>query len=306
MQTNEVPVVLLVEDDPVGISSLAGILGSAYELIICQTLGEARQLLTHETDLILLDLYLPDGSGIDFLDYLRNLPDFDSLPVMCISSSDQISDIEQAFQHGATDYVLKPFNPTIVSAKIATLIDLKRKTDLLATAAMTDPLTGIGNRRLFDQQLEIEWRRAKRHGGFVGLILIDLDHFKQINDSLGHGAGDEVLRRLAHSIQSRFVRAGDVCARIGGDEFAVITPGTDPTGTILAASDLLKSIQQPRQKADSNQISPPHYTISMGCWALEPSLADNQTELMEHADRHLYQAKREGGRNCVRPLITDF
>lgn len=302
MTNPDAPVVLLIEDDPVGIASLAGILGNTSELVVCRTLSEARQLLSAEIDLILLDLYLPDGSGIEFLDYLKTRSEFESLPVMCISGSDRISDIEKAFHHGATDYVLKPFNKTIISAKIATLIDLKRKTCQLAEAALTDPLTNIGNRRVFDRQLDIEWRRASRSGGSVGLILLDMDNFKRINDTFGHSEGDKCLQALADTINTRCARAGDVSARLGGDEFAVIIPAANVSGTIATANDLLALVQQRQVAVTTNNTPHPGFTVSIGCWAMQPTGSTHYNELFNKADKHLYSAKGEGGRNCVRPL----
>jgi diguanylate cyclase (GGDEF)-like protein len=303
MSISKAPVILLIEDDPVGISSLAGILGDRVELVVCKTLTDARRLLTDEIDLILLDLYLPDGSGIEFLNYLKNQTDYESLPVMCISSSDRIQDIEQAFQHGATDYVLKPFNKTIISAKIATLVDLKRKTDQLAAAALSDPLTNIGNRRLFDRQLDSEWHRASRLNSFVGLILIDVDNFKQINDQLGHGQGDRCLQVLADTLSLRFARAGDITARLGGDEFAVIMPGANLKGTITAANTLLTLLHSSQSTTITTRRKNPAFTVSIGCWAMQPTSSEGHSELVSRADQNLYQAKEEGGRDCVRPII---
>ncbi|MGO1501546.1 MAG: GGDEF domain-containing response regulator [Marinobacter sp.] len=303
MDINSVPTVLIVEDEPVGIASLTGILGDACDLIISQSIAQARRLLSEEIDIVLLDLYLPDGSGLDFLNELRASKLYAYVPVVCISASDQTQDIEEAFLHGATDYVLKPFNQTILSAKVSTFIDLKRKTDMLAAAALTDPLTGIGNRRLFDQQLDLEWRRARRQDSSVGLVLVDLDHFKAINDQYGHAQGDSCLQNLAKVMNSSFARAGEVVARLGGDEFAAILPGADLPCTIAAANQMAKAIQAECQNAEHATKNDPTFTVSVGCAAAQPSSLSNATELIETADKSLYEAKEDGGRDCVRPLL---
>ncbi|WP_100639110.1 diguanylate cyclase [Marinobacter salexigens] len=303
MDVNNEPTVLIVEDDPVGIASLNGILGDACELIISQSLAEARRLLCADVDLILLDLYLPDGSGLDFLRELKAAETYASVPVICISASDHTLDIEKAFQHGATDYVLKPFNKTILSAKVSTFIDLKRKTDLLAAAAKTDPLTGIGNRRAFDQQLDLEWRRARRQNSPVGLVLIDLDNFKQINDQYGHAQGDLCLQNLAKAMNSSFARAGEVAARLGGDEFAAIIPGADLYSTVAAAHHLAEAVKSQCQGCERYKKNCPAFTISVGCSAAWPSSSSGAAELIDTADKHLYEAKEGGGRDCVRPIL---
>ena len=303
MDINSAPTVLIVEDEPVGIASLAGILGDACDLIISQSIAEARRLLSEEIDIVLLDLYLPDGSGFDFLNEIRASKLYAYVPVICISASDQTQDIEEAFRYGATDYVLKPFNKTILSAKVSTFIDLKRKTDMLAEAALTDPLTGIGNRRLFNQQLDLEWRRARRQNSSVGLVLVDLDHFKTINDQHGHAQGDSCLQKLAKIMNSSFARAGEVVARLGGDEFAAILPGADLPCTIAAANQMAKAIHAECQNAEHATKNGPTFTVSVGCAATQPSSLSNAAELTEVADKSLYEAKENGGRDCVRPLL---
>ena len=138
MSNEEQPVVLVVEDNPTGIASLVGILGAACELVVAKTLAEAERCLSPDMDLVLLDLYLPDGNGIEFLKRLKSDPLYQELPVICMSASDQSSDIEEAFREGAIDYVLKPFNKIILSAKVSTFVDFKRKTNLLAAQALRD------------------------------------------------------------------------------------------------------------------------------------------------------------------------
>lgn len=303
MSINSPPTILIVEDEPVGIASLVGILGDACELIISQNLAEANGLMSDEIDIVLLDLYLPDGSGLDFLNELRASERFAYVPVVCISASDNAQDIEEAFRHGATDYVLKPFNKTILSAKVSTFIDLKRKTDMLAEAALIDPLTGIGNRRLFNQQLDLEWRRARRQNSSIGLVLVDLDHFKQINDLHGHAHGDLCLQKLAASMDTNFARAGEVVARLGGDEFVALIPGADLQSTVLADNHLIQSVQAELQNHSQFADTCAAFTISVGCSAIQPSSASNADELVEAADKSLYEAKEDGGRNCVRPIL---
>lgn len=303
MSRNEKPVVLIVEDNPTGIASLVGILGASCDLIVAESLAEAKRCLAPEVDLVLLDLYLPDGKGIEFLAYLSASYSRQQIPVICISASDQDKDIEEAFREGAIDYVLKPFNKTILSAKVSTFVDFKRKTDLLADYALQDPLTGVGNRRLFERQMRLEWRRAKRQQLSIGVAMVDLDYFKKINDQYGHAQGDACLQRLAAAMEKTFCRAGEVVARLGGDEFAAILPGVTQESVVRAAVRLNDFLEQERDNCRLSQEVCPNFTTSIGCFSMIPDQGSSLEELVEKADQYLYEAKREGGRDCVRPII---
>lgn len=298
MTPNKKPVVLIVEDDAAGISSLVGILGASYELMVAKTLADAKRLLSAEVDVILLDLYLPDGRGIDLLQHRLGTPSCREVPVICLSVSDQTQDIEDAFRHGALDYVVKPFNPVILHAKVSTFVAFRQQAELLASQALVDPLTGVGNRRLFDQQLDVELRRAQRHGHSLSVALVDLDDFKAINDQYGHASGDDCLRVLANVMADTFCRSGDVVARLGGDEFAALLPAT----TINDAVNLSERFRT----ALAGHIEAGHgsgFTVSVGCHALLPTESSTLADLVEPADQNLYEAKRVGGRNCVRPRL---
>jgi len=303
MDPTQKPSVLIVEDNPTGIASLVGILSGACELVIAKSLSSARKLLSADIDLILLDLYLPDGTGLEFLSELKKSDAYRNLPVVCITGSEDTNDIETAFREGAIDYVLKPFNKTILSAKVSTFIDFKRKSEVLASQSFTDPLTGIGNRRLFDQQLDLEWRRAHRSGNWLGLALIDLDHFKAINDRYGHTQGDACLRRLADAMKKTFSRAGDVVARLGGDEFVALLPGTATENVVQASQRLDGALAQERQSCQKAEQTCPTFTTSIGCYSLRPNENESASALIGGADKYLYEAKEEGGRACVRPEV---
>ncbi|MBZ9557956.1 MULTISPECIES: GGDEF domain-containing response regulator [unclassified Modicisalibacter] len=291
------PVVLIVEDDPVGIASLAGILGGQFELVIARSVEEAKRVMPANVDLVLLDLYLDDQSGLSVLEHVRDRTEFLHTPVVVISGSDSEADIEGAFEKGAIDYVAKPFNQVILKSKVSTFIDFKKKAELMASAAYTDPLTAIANRRTFDEQLELEWRRALRHQAALSVLLIDLDNFKAINDTHGHQAGDQCLVLLAGLMKEALARAGDVVCRLGGDEFAAILPNTHIDQAVLVANRLRTAVVE-RGGAGA---SAPAFSVSIGCAAVVPTATDSHRELVEAADRALYRAKVEGGRNCVSP-----
>tara|TARA_R110002072_G_C7957726_1_gene533661 strand:- start:1467 stop:3221 length:1755 start_codon:yes stop_codon:yes gene_type:complete len=293
--TNEKTVVLIAEDNPTDIASLVGILGGACELVIAKNLEQAKRCLGPEIDVILLDFYLPDGKGIELLKYVQSKAPYREVPVICTSASDQVMDIEDAFREGAIDYVLKPFNKTILSAKVSTFANLKRKNDLLASQALEDPLTGVGNRRLFEQKLDIEWRRAQREGLSVGIVLVDIDNFKLVNDRHGHAQGDDCLRMLAKTMNTTFSRAGDIVARLGGDEFAAILPGAGLRHAVDAAQRLKREALVEHDILGGTEQECPSFTISIGCSAVVPEGATTSAELLNRADANLYEAKAQGG-----------
>lgn len=294
--------ILVVEDDPVGLASLVGILGERFDLVIARTVSEAKQLVSQDTDLILLDLYLEKESGLDFLTHVRSSQLYDFVPVIITSGSHLNDDIERAFEQGASDYVLKPFNRTILGAKVRTSIDLKKKTAQLASAAFIDPLTGSANRRMFEEQLDTEWRRALRHRSELSLLLVDLDHFKAVNDTHGHQVGDLCLKVLAHTMEATIARAGDIIARLGGDEFAAILPNTQLHNAVLVAKRLQDKLQAMPDYVPADSGSCPRFTTSIGCASLVPDSTLSRDDLIRQADSELYRAKDGGGRNCVRPI----
>jgi two-component system chemotaxis family response regulator WspR len=161
----------------------------------------------------------------------------------------------------------------------------------------SDGLTGLSNRRHFDEYLEMEWRRALREQSQLSLLLIDVDHFKAYNDTFGHVAGDEALRRVAGTIRESCARSSDLPARYGGEEFAIILPGTSPGGARLLAEKLRLTVQAlgiAHEQPDAGAV----LTVSVGVATLTPGQGESCLRLIEHADRALYNAKH-GGRNQV-------
>lgn len=296
------PSVLVVEDDPAALASIVGILGEHFDLLIARTLNDARRLVSPDIDLILLDLYLENESGLEFLRHVRNSRMFEFVPVVITSGSHLESDIEGAFEIGAVDYVLKPYNKTILRAKVRVAIDLKMKTVQLARAAFVDPLTGAANRRMFEERLNSEWRRAGRQGTELSLICVDLDNFKRINDTIGHAGGDVCLKALARTMERTMARAGDVVARLGGDEFAAILPNTSLRDAIQVAQRLQAELGLLSWRPDESGETCPPFTTSIGCASMVPDARVSPEELTRKADLELYKAKGEGGRDCVRPF----
>ena len=168
----------------------------------------------------------------------------------------------------------------------------------LQAVALTDGLTGLANRRSFDQALHREWSRSARGGGELGLLMVDIDHFKEYNDTLGHQAGDEALRRVASCIDTAIMRPGDTAARYGGEEFAVILPDTDLFGAVDIAERIRASVEAMNLSAATGHLG--MVTVSVGASAVRAPEADGDpARLTAAADRELYRAKHDT-RNCVR------
>lgn len=177
-------------------------------------------------------------------------------------------------------------------------IRLQRANRLLEEQATTDVLTGVGNRRLFDMALTQEWKRHRRSRTPLSLLLLDIDEFKQYNDSCGHLAGDDCLRDVAETIQSAVGRPGDMVARYGGEEFAVILPETDRSGALALASVIAEKFRHRQLTHPSSSVGP-FITMSIGCATMIPTRGVSSSELIQRADQTLYRAKTEGRNRIV-------
>jgi diguanylate cyclase (GGDEF)-like protein len=174
---------------------------------------------------------------------------------------------------------------------------LERLNQELQRLTATDSLTGVANRRRFDEALDHEWRRAARIRAPLACIMIDIDHFKAYNDRYGHLQGDACLRQIAHALVSTVRRAGDIVARYGGEEFSVVLPGTAHQGAVRVAEQLRAGIEALQLPNDASTTGP-HVTISVGVATIVPQQGISPQTIVAGADRALYQAKR-AGRNRV-------
>jgi diguanylate cyclase (GGDEF)-like protein len=175
--------------------------------------------------------------------------------------------------------------------------ELEQANQMLARFSYLDAVTGIANRRNFDDGLELEWRRLLREGGPLSLIMVDIDHFKAFNDTYGHQKGDECLKAVAQTLRHALHRPGDLCARYGGEEFSVILPGTDPEGALAVAEGLRASIEGlavPHRGSSVAEV----VTISVGVATVHPKEGGSGASLIDGADKALYRSKH-GGRNRV-------
>lgn len=290
------PTVLIVDDQPAVAGALARLLKEDYRVQVAVSGERALRLIdsTAPPDLILLDVEMPELGGYDLCRILRERPDTRHLPVVFVTARGSVEDEEYGLRIGAVDYISKPFYPAVVRARVRTHMNLKIRTDMLEKLAMVDGLTGVPNRRHFDEHLREEWARFRRHGHPLGLIMLDVDHFKAYNDHYGHGAGDGCLTRVARALSDALHRPCDLLARYGGEEFVALLPDTDGPGLLHVAGVLQRALAD---LALPHAVSPTAdvVTASMGLGLASMNMGDAR-ELLHATDEALYQAK-EGGRN---------
>jgi len=289
---------LIVDDEKQNRALLTELLQEEYRIILAkdgrQALDRARE---HNPDLILLDVLMPEMDGYSVIRELKNDDKTRNIPVIFITALDSVGDEERGLELGAVDYISKPFTPAIVRVRIRNHLQSVHQWRLLEQMAMLDSLTGIPNRRRFNDVMEQEWRRCMRDAVPLSLIVVDVDHFKAFNDSYGHAAGDEVLRRIASTLQTSVRRPGDFVARYGGEEFVMLLPGIDSEGARLLAEHTRAAIEAehiPHAVSDAA----PWITISLGGATRIPQENCAIADLFCLADTWLYEAKH-GGRNRV-------
>jgi diguanylate cyclase (GGDEF)-like protein len=288
--------VLVADDDPINREVLGELLKPDYTVLLAkngaQTLEKAARLAP---DLILLDVVMPDMDGYEVLRRLRSDPQTSHISVIFISGLDRPEDEANGLNMGASDYIAKPFNATVVTARVALHLQVARQRRMLERLAHIDGLTELANRRRFDQLFAAEWEAAQASGLPLSLALLDIDCFKQFNDHYGHPAGDRVLRSVARTAASFMRRPSDLAARYGGEELVMLMPDTGAQDARALLEGLARAIEQLAIPHAASLVTPV-LTVSVGGAALGERGAESAAELLEAVDNQLYRAKH-GGRN---------
>ncbi|MDY0975535.1 diguanylate cyclase [Massilia sp. CFBP9012] len=298
MNLVETQKVLVADDDAINREVLGELLKPEYTVLLArngaQTLERAAR---HLPDLILLDVMMPDMDGYEVLRRLRGDPQTAHISVIFISGLDRPEDEANGLKMGASDYIVKPFNQTVVMARVALHLQVVRQRRMLERLANIDGLTELANRRRFDEMYSLEWERARRSGRPLSLAVLDIDAFKQFNDRYGHPAGDRALRSVARVAGFAMSRPGNLAARYGGEELLFLMPDTGALDARSVAEGVREAVAALNIAHETSGVAP-LLTVSIGGATLEPSGDEGPAELFEAADAQLYRAK-QSGRNQV-------
>ncbi|WP_262691348.1 GGDEF domain-containing response regulator [Kordiimonas aestuarii] len=296
--------VLVIDDSAIVLEMIERTIGDIVEVITAST-GKAGlvKLLEHKPTLVLLDVKLPDIDGMKVCKAIKADNRTKHVPVLLITGEETDADAEAAaFATGAADFIRKPMHPAVVRARVKLQLELEMRAHALNAVnielqrlASTDMLTGCLNRNYFINSADAELSRMKRHDFAVCVAILDLDHFKNVNDSFGHAAGDEVLR-LAAACMKDAVRHEDTVGRLGGEEFAILLPVADAGGALIVLERLRERLSELRY-----QGTRPDYSVTTSIGLAEVYHRDLKIEdALQRADEALYRAKREGrNRICV-------
>lgn len=330
------PKILIVDDQSANLLAMAGLLEEMDAHLLTASSGhEALALmLKHEFALVLLDVQMPDMDGFETATLMRGMKQTRHQPIIFVTAiSKEDEHIFRGYDAGAVDYLFKPVSPVILRSKVDIFLKINRQQRLLEKKTMeldqkveellalkaqleetnqqleqvnlqleelsrTDALTGLANRRQLKEVLATEWRRALRNGRPLALIMADIDAFKSFNDTYGHLAGDECLRKIAAALRCPLMRSSDLAARFGGEEFIILLPGTDLEGATHIAESIRRNVEN-LAIPHAGSASGSRITMSFGVTAGKPSARLMDLDLICCADKALYMAKEKGKNRCV-------
>lgn len=305
--------VLIVEDSKVALKAISGYIEDmGVQPLLAENGQDAIELYTRERpDIVLLDIILPDTDGYEVARQIRRLQDKDQwTAIIFLSVMSKDEDLARGIEVGGDDYIMKPVGSVVVQAKVRAmyrLVQMQRALVKLAAQlndanhelqrlSMTDALTGIANRRMFDASLTREWRRCQRLKQPMSLVMLDVDNFKKYNDRYGHQDGDECLKAVAQEVARAAPRAGDLVARYGGEEFVMILGDTDEDGANWVAERIrqhVAGLKLPHKDSSHGIV-----TVSCGVSSVLPRPDLSVEALVKSADNALFLSKNQG-RNTV-------
>jgi diguanylate cyclase (GGDEF)-like protein len=314
--------ILVVDDNPTNVMLLSSALKkSGYGVLIAENGKKGIEIARQQSpDLILLDILMPGQSGFEVCNILKSDPLTSAIPIIFVTAATDTETIVNALSRGGCDYITKPFILNEVVARVSVHLRLRRTerellkrnreleivskqlqnvNEELARLTRLDPLTNLLNRRAWQESAQLERERANRFGDIFSICMIDVDYFKNLNDSRGHQTGDECLKQIAKSIQGT-CRNIDVAGRYGGEEFVVLLPETDIQGAVEVADRIREDIYDLKLPHPDSPVAG-YVTVSIGVASYE---ADSWENVVKRADDALYTAKRTG-RNRIYFEPTD-
>jgi len=298
--------VLLVDDIKANVNILKANLKMDYDIEVAFDGRTALELaLKSPPDLILLDVEMPDIDGYEVCRQLKADKNIEKVPVVFITSKNEEADETKGLSLGAIDYITKPFSIPIVKARVKNLMQMKKQQDILEKLSSIDGLTGIYNRRYFDQTFSYEWQRAIRAKTPLAIIMMDIDFFKMFNDHYGHASGDECLKSVAKTLSEPLNRPQDLVARYGGEEFIALLPDTEIAGALKIGESMRQNVCKLEIPHAQSFVSD-YVTISVGLASMIPAKNHEPGFLLEGADKALYMAKKESRNICKTCSVEDM
>jgi len=312
--------ILIVDDRPENLFALEATLEDIDANIVQASSGQqALEYLLNETfALVLLDVQMPEMDGYEVASMMKQSRSTKNTPIIFLTAISRDEDyIHQGYESGAVDYITKPINMDILISKVKIFIQMwqqkhelerlnkkyqevvcqvKQQRDALKELAMKDYLTGLYQRRMFDEILVKEISQSVRHQSFLTVAMLDLDFFKKVNDTYGHAVGDDILISTA-SIFLKLTRTEDIVCRYGGEEFVIMMPNTELKEGLLTCERIRAKIEA---TVYSTNIGELHTTISIGVSQFQSQRESTPEQLLKHADDCLYKAKK-AGRNQIFP-----
>lgn len=240
---------------------------------------------------------MPDLNGFDICKLIKENDDYKDIPIIFLTASNDFEDEVKGLNLGASDFIHKPFIPSVVNYRVDLHINLYNKIQMLDKLVKIDDLTGVSNRREYNNRIEMELNRAQRTQTPISLLMIDIDYFKLYNDTYGHGKGDKCLIQIAKAIDRVGLRKSDLFARYGGEEFVIILPNTNIFGANLVAQRVMEAVNNLKIPHEASLISK-YVTLSIGISSIIPTHKDTIETLEKLSDEQLYKAK-EKGRNQI-------
>ncbi len=291
--------ILIVDDAKANINILTELLRADFKIRAATNGEKAFEIAQSDNppDLILLDVQMPGMDGYTVCRKLKETSRTWNIPVIFITGNGSVDDEIYGFTIGAVDYITKPFSDVVVRARINTHAELKRHRDYLEEISYLDGLTGIPNRRKFNEYTGYTCSFAAADSAPVSVIMIDIDYFKLFNDRYGHQAGDSCLSMIAQSISREITRKADLAARYGGEEFAVILPDMPEKTAVAFAEKLRQNVESLNIPHEWSKVSD-RVTISLGVASHIPNPSFSCHDLIRKADEALYRSK-QSGRNRV-------
>jgi diguanylate cyclase (GGDEF)-like protein len=325
--------ILIVDDSEDQLIALKSILSEKgyKEIHLVNSADEAFEFLglkdknkkKQNVDLILMDVIMPKMNGIEACLKIKKDSSLKDTPIIMTTANREEAKLQAAFQAGAIDYITKPINVTELLARVRSALRLKMETDSrkerereltemaeqldaankkLTRMSYLDGLTGVPNRRYFEEFFAREWENGIRVKGALSLIMFDIDCFKAYNDTYGHLNGDDCLKKIARTLNNALKRPRDFLCRYGGEEFIAVLPDTDKKGTLTVAKRFLKETTKLKIIHESSSVSK-NVTISVGVATINPDNKTKPTSFISEVDKALYKAK-QSGRNCIKTGFT--